>query len=193
MKETEGIYLHEELKAKYKDDFINNVLKCERSSTHKLDEGLAKILEKINENKNIQTLYSCRYFPKENLEENEIDTRDYESYLEFCYSEAVWTKLKNELLPKLEADFTLLADEKGIWDMGCINYMEEKPRDNPNMKYKPNIGSSITSLCSCGAFNDINYFRVNHIRVTLTSKHIELYEELNDFFWGFLKDNLSKI
>ena len=162
------IYLTKELKEYYLDDFVRNLIPCANPSW-KLDGNLLSSLKKINVNPNIQTLYS-----KRSSFTNPIDNS---SYLEFTYFREVELVIFREIFPPF---VTIFND--GSYGTKCI-YAFNPPMDN-------SVFSETTdSSCLIGCRVNPDYFRVNHVKITLEANDPNLHEK----FWKRLEEELSAL
>ena len=155
-------YLDADLKEYYMKDF-NKLLRY--NDCRKLDEGTREILAKINDRTWIQTLYSKKG--------DSINGDQWESYLEFTYVKNAESKIKNILS-------NLVNSYKDI--EGKCFYDFNLPKNNPN--YFEELNEELL----IGWKNNLNYFRINHIRLTLNldvnapNKHIEFWNDLEKYF-----------
>lgn len=162
----EDIYLSKDMKKKYMEDFIKNVLHYDKDDIWKLDAGLEEILVSINKNPYIQSLYSR----KDSFAQ--IDFL-HESYIELCYSRYVELRLFREIIPSFNYDFN--KDFQSVF-----YYQFNYPRPNPNYSQR-----SVPSGLGC--LEDENYFRINTLRLTLESPIKSIHEK----FWTRIKNSLS--
>lgn len=167
------IFLNTELKEYYLKDFNENVLNCENDFWD-IDDGLNEILKNINVNKNIQSLYSKRYRCKSG---QGLDTSN-KSYLEFAFTKNIELILFREFMPKALLGFNQSLEMK----CACF-YTYSYPKENPNYYEEP---SKIGPL---GCIDNPDYFRINHIELTMISSFNERHEQ----FWSFLQRELSSI
>ncbi len=162
------IYLTDELKTKYQEDFVFNVLE-NKIEFWRLDEGLGGILKEINKNKNIQTLYSKKWQPSSM-------SATHDSYLKVCFKEEIELKIFRKLIP------FLLARHNDKYNNSSFNYTYNLPSDNANHSEKP---SRINLAC----IYDKDYFRINNIRFDFEG----MTEVGHEKFWDDIKTQLSKI
>ena len=162
------IYLTEEVKLRYMNDFINNVLSFNRNETWKLDEGLSDILSEINKNQYIQTLYSKKCL-------SAVHGNESLSYLKFCYSQQIELKLFREVIPSIFYDLDVYEGTKFYYDFN-------DPHENPNYSK----GSTPVGL---GCLDDENYFHINTLSFNLESYSSEAHE----IFWNVIRKRLTLI
>ncbi len=162
-------YLTEKRKKWYMKDFYS-LLKVERDFW-KIDNSILKeILIEINENPNIQTLYS-KYSDKNNPD-------DKSSYLTFAYTKKVELILFRNVIPHF-IDFYNL---KSSSNKSICNYDFFAPKENLNFDINsPKFGIKCT--------DDKNYFRINHIRLNLESYSSQTHKD----FWDELKLKFSDL
>ncbi len=157
------IYLTPELKAYYMDDFNNNDLK-EIDPFWKLDDGIKDYLISINNNPNIQTLFSKKKQFYKPSSENDC-------YIEFCYSQKIEQHIFKTLIPELNKTYNYDGDER-------LYYIFEFPKEN--IVYSEKTASRL------GCKNNKDFFRVNHIKLTFeswnTKRHDEFWEEIKNRF-----------
>lgn len=171
MKETlRNQYLTKERKKWYLEDF-KNLLKID-NPIWKIDSNeLKEILIKINSNEYIQTLYS-----KEADSKKEIG--DIESYLEFAYNSNIELKLFREIISYFIGKYN---SNDAQFESTC-NFEFKPPQENPNLKLSQyQIGLKCT--------DDINYFKINRIRLTINSYNPNICKE----FWIDLISKLMDI
>lgn len=148
-------------------DFNNNLLKC-TDKFWRLEHGMEEKLTRINQNKNIQTLYSQTY-PSHT-----------ESYLEICYTEAIEIYILRYFIPEL---IIALKNDKG----------HGFPHEQYEFLYlfrEPEIRDDISNASmNLGCLNDPQYFNINRIRFILESQDMHKHE----IFWNFLVTKLSTI
>lgn len=159
-------YLTPEGKAYYIQDFEK--LLTYEADFWKLDDGLKEILERINANPKVQTLYSQRYFPGKT-------TNPDRSYLRFAYAQEVEQTLFKKIIPELVERFVASFD---TWCYYGFSY----PKDN--LVYDAEKGSDAP-----GCLTNPDYFRVNQIDLHLESA--SLAEHL--VFWETLAEKLGDL
>lgn len=135
------IYLSKQSKKIYLEDFERLLLND--NPFWNIDEEIKSYLIKINNNENIQTLYS-NYGTNNNI---------LGSYIEFCYYEKIEGKLFKEVIPEILCEFNN-SDESCIYE---FNY----PRENRNYEEDNKLGFSCT--------DNSEHFRINTIIVTYKS------------------------
>jgi hypothetical protein len=160
-------YLTKKRKEYYLDDF-NKLIKTD-NPTWKIDsEELKEILININSNEFIQTLYSKQLGSKE-----EID--DDESYLEFTFAK----KIELKIFRKVISYFIEFYNQDSTNFQSISFYDYSLPKDNPNyFKDSNKIGLKCT--------DDNNYFKINHLRITLKSSYPKIHKD----FWSDLNNKL---
>jgi ribosomal protein L33 len=163
------IYLTEELKKWYMDDF-QNLLKIDKEFWEIDNADLKSILIKINQNESIQTIYS-KY-------KNNSNFIDKLSYLKFCYTENIELKLFREIIPF----FITKYNGEFEYSPSVCDYDFFLPKTNANF----NENSSIHGM-NCIDSND--YFKVNHISLNLETEKIDLHKE----FWDDLTTKLYEL
>lgn len=160
------MYLSENLKKKYMDDFNENVLKCEKEFW-KLDEGLRDILIEINKSPSIQTLYSKKF------EFKKIDNKP-ESYIQICYeSEDILNIFKNIIIPDFVSKYNVKNKS---------NFYYSFPFPENNQGYEEN-----QVRFGLGCIDDKDYYRINSIRMNLES----YYRTIHDSFWEDIHNKLK--
>lgn len=159
-------YLTPERKAYYMQDFEK--LLTYEADFWKLDDGLKEILERINTNPRIQTLYSQRYYPGKTVNPDR-------SYLRFTYAREVEQTLFKQLIPELVERFVTSFD---TWCYYGFSY----PKDNG--VYDPEQSTEAP-----GCLSNPDYFRINQIDLHLESA--SLSEHL--VFWESLAEKLSTL
>jgi hypothetical protein len=159
------IYLTSNLKTYYANDFTNNVLTCS-DSFWKLSPDIVEILNAINQNENVQTLYSHK------KQFDKIDIND--SSLTFTYTKEIELKIFREIVPYLLACFSTVDDSK-------FSYLFYHP------EIKDTSGAH--NVCNLASVVDGNYFNVNRLWFNLSSDK----KEIHDKFWDDLKNKLGQI
>ncbi|ESU26568.1 hypothetical protein FLJC2902T_25400 [Flavobacterium limnosediminis JC2902] len=156
-------YLDENLKKYYINDF-NNLLKLEKYFWEIDNQTLKNVLCSINMNNSIQTLYS-KYSNSQ---------KDKCSYITFCFTKNIELKLFREIIP-------YFIENYNFSDNSCF-YEFNFPKLNPN--YEDN---SIKFGIMCT--DDIDYFNINHITITLESYNRKVHED----FWNDIKNKFVEI
>ncbi|MGE0076316.1 MAG: hypothetical protein AB7S48_00500 [Bacteroidales bacterium] len=160
-----NIYLDSQKKETYMDDFIN-LLDC-KMEFWMLDDNLTDVLTNINKNQYIQTLYSKR---------NNLNSSDSEeSYLKFCYHQALELPLFGFVLRDLVLNFNRKPET-------ILYYDFSHPRENLN--YSEN-----TTKLGLGCTDNQNYFYINHISIFLESTDLNVHND----FWKELEHKLTTI
>jgi hypothetical protein len=162
------IYLDKESKAYYMTDFNQNVLGCSDDSW-KLDEGLEPMLKTINRNAKVQTLYSQKHYPgkRDNTDEN---------YIRFAFAQELEEKLLKDVVPRITSNYSLHL-------VNCVcSYQYIKASERFNHKK-----DHVTSSMGCRA--DKDYFRVNTIKISMTSYD---YDRILKF-WEDITSELSQL
>lgn len=161
----ENIYLDDDLKKLYMLDFESLLnFKCD---FWELSPKILASLKNINKSSNVQSLYSSYY---------ESDCFGKVSYLEFAYSKNIELQLLRFIIPYIVKKFNYYDDYTKCY----FDFLE--PQDNPNFKE----GEPVMGI---GSTDNINYFMINRIRITLNSD-IDL---VHDKFWRILEEELSKL
>lgn len=163
------IFLTEGRKKKYMSDFKNNVLNC-KDEFWGLDQGLENLLQSINENKLVQSLYSKKHY------DGKEDSSG-ESYLKFCFHKDVELKIFREILPAALITFNRVED---YGECSKCFYMYDRARG-----IKPNGNSKI----ELGCLNEGDFFSINSIQIYLQTEKLELHVQ----FWSFLERELTKL
>lgn len=160
-----NIYLTKKRKEFYTDDFKKVV--SHTNPSWKLDDDLVELLEKINSNNQIQTLYSKKYSsPRKSLE--------YDSYLYFAFTRKVEPTILKRVIPEITTKYCL-----GEYFENVCYYQYFFPRENPNY-------SEGKSSIDLGCINNSNYFNINHIKIKYKSANQETHTD----FWNDLSDLL---
>ena len=170
---TKEIYLTEELKKYYLNDYTENVL-TESDPAWKLDSRVDQYLTKINKNPFIQTLFA-QYIP--GME----GTSKKEGYLWFCYAESVKEIVLTKSIPALKHQFELKTRELNKKNIPNIEYNEEFPRRREKEEIYPES--------KLGCRNNIDYFYINHIVIKLESRD----SETHTIFWELLSEILCRV
>lgn len=160
---TENAFLTKEKKEYYMRDF-QKVLTYKGIDFWDLDEGISDILIKINNNPNLQTLYSKKF------ELNKGSTGFRKSYLQICYL----CHLKDKLLTALKEIQQLLQDEVKIFD-------EPSCHENTNKTSESTLG--------LGCFDDKEYFNICSYKIILQSYNINSHNT----FWNLLELKLQNL
>lgn len=172
--DTRNKYLTPELKSHYMNDFINNVLTCD-ADFWTLDQDVKDSLIAINQNPNVQTLYSMKsvWIPGKSDAKNE-------SYLKFAYSQNVEMELFKVFLPQITMMYCF-NDLSGN-DSRCY-YKFDYPHINMNFKAEKD------RICNMGCLSNKDYFQINHIELTLKSHS----KEKHDKFWNDVQNGLLNL
>lgn len=150
-------------------EYYLNALKEVENSEHdfwKVEKGISTYLKKINENKNIQTLYSKGAGNCQDLSS--------ESYLIIAYSKKVELRIFRELLPY----FIYYYNDH---ESSCF-YSFNGPGTKEN-----NYEEARSLKLKC--VDDPNYFNINHIRIELKEGSLNLHQE----FWIELTEKLTEL
>jgi len=164
----EDIYLTPELKAYYMKDFTENVLNCQ-DDFWKLDADLINALTAINENKNIQTLYSKRHSHQKPIGSDE-------SYIMFAYTREVEQQLFKQIIPDITA--------KHCWSVGF-----DETTCYYAFRYPEPKAEAVESGVGLACTEDKSYFNISRIRIYLTSHAVEKHNE----FWADITAALSAV
>lgn len=164
-------FLTTDTKKKYMDDFNNNVLTC-KDSYWGIDSGLKDILININQNKNVQTLYSKKYKGYPSVGTHPIKgTSENCSYLYVAFSEEI-TQLKIERIKQVMDScfgdgFFMAVSQKQEIDINEFGSCE---------------GGNKMSF-----FLDKSYFNIANICFTFESNN----KYAHNYFWSELNRQLS--
>lgn len=165
-----NVYLTSKFKLKYMEDFNLNVLNC-KNDIWKIDDFLKDCLIKINENRNIQTLYSKRF----NYKKEEVSI-DYNSYIKFCFTKKVEIKILRQLVSNLICIFKLNDNVK-------VYYTYDFPKENYNFSFTKDC------VIDLDCINNKDYFKINHITLEIKSENLKEHEK----FWNYLTEQLSSL
>lgn len=154
--------IHKYLDSKLKKYYLDGLKEASNHSDrfHCLDDNVISHLNKININDSIQTIYSKRKGLNKHY--------DSESYLWFCYVEALETVLKNQVEQWFENE--------------CFRDSVEFTFELQS--YNKNYDGTVHGL-KC--LDDKDYFRVNHVQIHLFSHELIHHQR----FWEILADRLS--
>jgi hypothetical protein len=155
------IYLSSELKKFYFQDFEK--LLSSEMDFWQIDETIKNHLIKLNQNENIQTLYS-KYGPGDNM---------LGSYIEFCYTEKIEQRIFKDIIPEILYEFNDIRS-------GCCIYEFSYPRDNANFNGDRKLGFSCT--------DNPDHFRINNIKIIYRSYGLEHIP-----FWDLITEKLSNL
>lgn len=170
-------YLTPIIKEYYMKDFNENVLMCD-DKYWGLDKGLRDILININKNKNVQTIYSMRFYDGKLIDP--MDECGIDSALTFIISEIVFSKLAHTVFPLLDNTFN------GLMIRSRDPYFQRKRRpSDPPVNPPPN-----ESALKMGASSDENYFNnATMFTIVLSSHNIKKHDK----FWECLDRYLSNL
>jgi hypothetical protein len=160
----DDLYLDEDKKSYYMLDF-KNLLAYNGSDFWDIDNDLSNLLININQNKNLQTLYSKRFEIK-----NDSFGVTRKSYLKVAYTKAIEEKLYNSLL-KIQETF---GDEAIL---------------EAQLPEKENSNTSGVKTFGIACIDDIEYFNIHVFKIELESYEIASHEE----FWKLLENKLSNL
>ena len=164
-----NIYLTKERKKWYMEDF-QNVLKIEKELWQIDNVDLKNNLIKINQNRNIQSMYS-KFIDVSKL-------TDKLSYLKFCYTKKIELKILRQVIPFF---ITKYNGEFDYFSSIC-DYDFFLPKINENF----NENSSIHGM-KC--IDSKEYFKINHISLNLNTEKLDLHKE----FWNDLTTKLYEL
>lgn len=160
------IFLNQELKKYYMDDFIKNVLTC----THEfweISEGLRDILIALNENSKIQSLYSHK--PK-------FDGWDMKSsYIDIAFTQDIELTIFRDIIPYFQTCYNKDSDNR-------FNYFYSYPKIKDNVKEKKDT-NNLASLI------DKDYWKINRIRFEMNTNS----KDIDDNFWRDVQTKLSEL
>ena len=159
-------YLTQAKKDYYMEDFNENVLTCENDS-FALDAGTKAHLTLINENHNLQTLYSQK------------KSRDDYSYIKFAFRQEVENVLFREVIANLTRAYSSRLDN---CQTSCY-YTFIEPHKNANLR------GIIDGRCHMACELDDDYFMINHIAIHMHSR----CETDHKSFWEQLAAELSEV
>lgn len=161
----DDFYLNQERKSYYMEDF-KNLLSYNDSDFWAIDnDTLRNILININQNENLQTLYS-----------KSLDS-DANSYLVSCNSYLVVAYAK-EVKEKLNKSLVEIQD---FFGGEAIVEVELPQKENPNTK-----GAKLFGIA---CIDDIGYFNIHCFKIELKSKNIASHKK----FWQLLEKSLSTL
>jgi len=164
----QNIYLTEESKKYYRNDFMENVI-SETNQFWKLNETLKTHIIELNKCLKIQPLYSK--FP-----ENDNSKSNYESYFKFAYNEEIELFLFRKVLPYFISEYNIPFESK-------FYYLFFEPTHNANFKKQSNF--------KMGCIVNPDYFRINHLHLVYENhnhdKHIEFWDDMMNKFKAFLE------
>lgn len=153
-------YLNSDKKKYYQTDFTQNVL-TETHESWKLNDFIRPHLIELNQYKEIQPIFSK--FP---------DKGQDESYLDIAYSSEIELLLKHNTIPSINSFF---ENKASIFSAFFL-----EPAENPLYKSGKN-------KFKMGCFNNPNYFKINHLRLTFCNQNTDRHEE----FWNVILDQLK--
>jgi hypothetical protein len=158
------LYLTSDLKKYYLEAL--NETKNSENEFWKIESGIENHLTKINENENVQTLYSkCAENSKNFLTE---------SYLVIAFTKKVELTIFRKTLP-------FFMFRYNDYDSNC-NYIFNEPYFREDENGKPRV---LNLKC----VDDSNYFNINHIRITLNEGSLDLHKR----FWNDLTEKLTEL
>ena len=132
----------------------------------KIETGIIDNLKKINENGNVQTLYS------KSAENSKSFSR--ESYLVIAYTQKVELTIFRKIIPYFMYNYN-------DYDSSCY-YSFNEPYIN-----KERIDT--TGVLNLKCVDDPNYFNINNIRITLKNNSLKLHIQ----FWEELTKSLTEL
>lgn len=162
------IYLDQEKKVYYFDDFNKNVL-TETDGSWGLSEFIKPHLTLLNSIDKIQPLYSK--FP-DNINSLSGD----ESYLTLAYAKEIELILFRVIIQTLVIKYNDIKEEMKFY------YIFSSPEDNP--LYSPEGTSYLM-----GCISNPDYFRINHIKFCFQCWDINKHKE----FWNDLNSMLQEV
>jgi len=162
----QNIYLTPSLKKYYTDDF--NRLLTFKDKVWGLDRGLKEILLKINQNQNVQTLYS-KFNQLNKTEENNL------SYIEFCYVSDVELDLFRNVIP------FFISKYNNLTDVNCYYLFQQQTLNDNFIENAPKTGIA--------CLDDNHYFFINTIGVYLKSDN----KKAHKVFWVDIENKLSDL